>query len=107
MELRDMLDFLKLNASEDLLNCVLRNSEGSFRRKPSELHMNPFDMIGQDVKDLLDVFAAAIESTVVMVTDRENWENKTSATKNCRGLRDTGKESAHAEKVSFCSWERE
>ena len=70
-EVEKMVRFLGVNASDEILDCVVENSEGNFHRKPSVLGVNPYTFINQETIDLLDTFSAAIESTIVMRTGYE------------------------------------
>ena len=72
-ELQNIIRFLNITVSDQMLDCVVDKSEGSFHRKSSAINFDPYKYIDQDTIDLLNTFSATIESTIVMRTDQERY----------------------------------
>ena len=53
-----------MTISDEELDCVVENSEGKYHRKSAAVMKNPYLKINRETIDLLDTFAAAVESTV-------------------------------------------
>ena len=62
-EVDKVLSFLNITISDEVLDCVVENSEGNYHRKSAVLTQNPYHKINRETIDLLDTFAAAVEST--------------------------------------------
>ena len=62
-EVHKILNFLNMTISDEELDCVVENSEGNYHRKSAAVMKNPYRKLNRETINLLDTFAAAVEST--------------------------------------------